>query len=73
MYNAHCSPCFHSIGIDNVINPVQVIPVCSNVWEHSKSFFAVLSVFLLSAMDFGVLFMNPQSAVKTGTTVYITH
>jgi len=46
------------IGIDNVGSPVQAIPVCSNVWEHSKFFFAVVNVFLLSALDFGVSFIE---------------
>lgn len=56
--NAHCGLRFHSIGIDNVRNPIQynpkfqVISVCPNVWEHSRPFFSLL--YVLSASEFGV-------------------
>jgi len=42
------APYFHSTEIDNVHegNPMfQVISVCSNVWEHSKSIFTIANVF----------------------------
>ena len=39
---------------------IQVNPLCSNVWEHSKSFFTVANVFLLSFMETFFRPVNPR-------------
>ena len=44
--------------LQSLFNPIQVTLVGSNVWELSNFFFTVINVFLLSALDFGVSFIE---------------